>query len=146
MTEPKHDYGNGDSTFRAAGGEPGIRALVDSFYDIMEHDARFSDIWKMHPPTRDDKLARFLCAWSGGPRLYSEKYGAISIPGVHAHLAITADHTGQWLSCMEQALIQRDYPEDFRTYLLPQLAKPAERVRAICARNITRVEELAGDV
>ena len=147
LTEPTQAYGKGDSTFRAAGGEPGIRALVDAFYDIMENDARFSDIWNMHPPTRDssrDKLARFLCAWSGGPRLYSQKYGAISIPGVHAHLAIIAQHRDQWLSCMEQALIQREYPEDFRVYLLPQLAKPAERVRVICARNITP-DEVASD-
>ena len=148
LTEPAQEYGKADSTFRAAGGEPGLRVLVDAFFDIMEHDVRASDIWNMHPPTRDltrDKLASFLCAWTGGPRLYNEKYGAISIPGVHAHLAITAQHRDQWLSCMEQALRQCDYPEDFCDYLLTQLAIPADRVRAICEGNIAPIEEVGNN-
>ncbi len=38
-------YGTGDATFRAAGGEAGIRRLVDAFYDIMERDPRYRRIW-----------------------------------------------------------------------------------------------------
>jgi hemoglobin len=139
ISEVEHEYGKGDATFSAAGGEAGIRTLVDAFYDIMGSDERFGDIWTMHSEVNEvsrDKLARFLCAWTGGPRLYAEKYGAISIPGVHAHLAISSAHRDQWLGCMAQALQRCDYPEAFQTYMLTQLAVPAERIRTICASNL----------
>ncbi len=139
LTEPDLEYGKEDATFQAAGGEPGIRALVDRFYDIMATDERYRDIWLMHtqpPEVARDKLARFLCAWTGGPRLYSQKYGPISIPKVHSHLPISSAHRDQWLSCMGDALATQNYPARFQRYLLEQLAIPASRVRDICARNL----------
>lgn len=128
-------YGVGDATFRAAGGEPGIRTLVDAFYDIMAASPDYATIWSWHPGDNDvtrDKLARFLCAWMGGPRLYAEKYGPISIPGVHAHLQVTSVERDQWLNCMREALSLQDYPADLVEYLLRQLAVPAERIRMAC--------------
>jgi len=125
-------YGTGDATYQAAGGEAGIRQLVDDFYDIMEANPAFATIWSWHPQPNDvsrDKLARFLCAWTGGPRLYSEKYGPISIPQVHQHLKVTQTEQDQWLDCMGQALAKQGYPADLVDYLLVQLAVPAERVR-----------------
>ncbi len=84
-------YGTGGASYRAAGGEAGIRQLVDQFFDRMGSDERFATIYALHPEHKDasrDKLARFLCGWLGGPKLYNEKYGAIGIPRVHAHLSI----------------------------------------------------------
>ena len=129
-------YGTDDATFQAAGGEPGIRRLVDAFYDIMDSDARFAEIRNMHPDDLEvsrDKLARFLCGWMGGPRRYREKYGPITIPGAHAHLGVTAKERDQWLTCMGDALATQDYPESLVHYLLEQLAVPAERIRQVNA-------------
>lgn len=126
-------YGTGDATFQAAGGEPGIRSLVDAFYNIMAADAEYATILAWHPTDNTlsrDKLARFLCGWMGGPRRYQEKYGPISIPGVHAHLRVTERERDQWLSCMAKALKQQEYPETLVAYLLKHLSVPAERVRA----------------
>ena len=139
ISESDHEYGKADATYIAAGGEPGVRALVDAFYDIMGTDQNYREIFIMHPEVNEvsrDKLARFLCAWTGGPRLYAEKYGAISIPGVHAHLAISSDHRDQWLGCMAQALQHCEYPEAFQSYMLEQLAIAAARIRTICAKNL----------
>ncbi len=125
-------YGQGDATFKAAGGEDGIRRLVDSFYDIMDTNAEYQTIRRWHPKdltVSRDKLARFLCAWTGGPRRYSEKYGPISIPQAHAHLDVTEIERDQWLSCMARALAEQDYPQSLRDYLIEQLGVPAERVR-----------------
>jgi hemoglobin len=36
--------------------------------------------------TIKDKLSLFLMGWLGGPRLYADKYGSISIPQAHQHL------------------------------------------------------------
>jgi len=136
-------YGVGDTSFQAAGGEAGLFKLVDDFFDRMENDDRFSTIWRMHPEDKDmsrDKLARFLCGWLGGPRLYNEKYGAIGIPRVHAHLAIATPERDQWLTCMSESVQQQPFAADFKTYLMEQLYVPAEavRLRIAIARESTK--------
>ena len=125
-------YGIEDASFIAAGGEPGIRQLVDDFYDRMASDPRFAVIYNMHPENNEvsrDKLARFLCGWLGGPKLYREKYGGISIPRFHEHLAIATDERDQWLTCMRDTVAEQDFADDFKSYLLEQLFVPAEAIR-----------------
>ncbi|MCJ8336955.1 MAG: group II truncated hemoglobin [Pseudomonadales bacterium] len=123
-------YGVLDSSFSAAGGESGIYSLVENFYHQMETLPQAELIRSMHPADLTesiDKLARFLCGWLGGPKLYREKYGSISIPRAHQHLKVTATERDAWLLCMQQALLNTDYAEDFQQYLLNQLAVPANR-------------------
>jgi len=135
-------YGVGDTSFQAAGGEAGLFKLVDDFFDRMESDERFTTIWQMHPDDKDmsrDKLARFLCGWLGGPKLYNEKYGAIGIPRVHAHLAIETPERDQWLTCMSESVESQPFADDFKIYLMEQLFVPAEAVR----RRIAMAKELA---
>lgn len=125
-------YGQGDASFRAAGEEEGLRRLVDRFYELMETRPEAARIRAMHPADlaiSRDKLTRFLCGWLNGPKRYQEKYGAISIPGSHAHLAIGPGERDAWLACMRDALAEQPYPESFKVYLLRELSKPAERVR-----------------
>ena len=128
-------YGTGDASFQAAGGEAGIRRLVDRFYELMDSRDVARVIRAMHPAdlaTSRDKLATFLCGWLGGPRLYQAKYGGISIPGVHAHLAVDTAARDAWLTIMAEAVAAQDWDEEFKTYLMRQLAVPAERVRVVC--------------
>jgi len=125
-------YGIGASSFEAAGGEAGIFKLVNDFFDRMGNDERFATIWQMHPDDKEvsrDKLARFLCGWLGGPRLYNEKYGAIGIPRVHAHLDIETPERDQWLTCMAETVAEQAFAPDFKAYLMEQLFIPAEAVR-----------------
>ena len=56
--------------FVRLGGEGGVRALVDRFYDLMDLEPAYAEIRAMHPGTLDgsrDKLFWFLCGWLGGP-------------------------------------------------------------------------------
>lgn len=125
------NYGDGDASFQAAGGQVGIRQLVDDFYDLMGSDSRFAPIFAMHPDDNEmsrDKLALFLCGWLGGPKLFREKYGSIGIPRVHAHLPIGVSERDQWLTCMAEAIAKQTFAADFKDYLLRQLAVPAEAV------------------
>ena len=136
-------YGNGDASFRAAGGEAGLRRLVDTFFDRMGSDGRFATIYALHPEDKAisrDKLARFLCGWLGGPKLYNEKYGAIGIPKVHAHLAIATAERDQWLTCMTESVAEQPFAPDFKKYLMEQLFVPAEAVRRHCTAIRDRVE------
>ena len=133
-------YGIDDASFLAAGKENGIRKLVDDFFDRMGSDPRFEAIHGMHPDDKEvsrDKLARFLCGWLGGPKLYQKKYGGISIPRVHEHLAIATSERDQWLTCMRESVAEQPFDTEFRTYLMEQLFVPAEGVRR-------RVEKMRG--
>jgi len=139
----EHNYGVNDGSFRAAGGENGIRKLVDVFFDRMGSDARFATIYAMHPDDKEisrDKLARFLCGWLGGPKLYQEKYGAIGIPRVHQHLAIKTPERDQWLTCMAESVDEQPFDRSFKQYLMEQLYVPAEAVR----RRISKLSEEEG--
>lgn len=131
MTD-KRQYGDGDASYQAAGRFEGLQQLAERFYFYMETLPEAAVIRSMH---RDDltestdKLARFLSAWLGGPKLYSEKYGPIAIPRAHAHLPIGAAERDAWLLCMDRALAEQPYTADFKAYMLKQLAVPAERCR-----------------
>ena len=125
-------YGVEDASYQAAGGEVGIRQLVDDFYDTMDQLPVAAKIRAMHPAdlsSTRDKLARFLCGWLGGPKLYAEKYGSIHIPQAHARFAIGPEERDAWLLCMAEALKQQPYAPAFKRYLLEQLYVPAERSR-----------------
>lgn len=129
---PQRRYGIEDASFQAAGGESGIRKLVDNFFDRMGSDERFAVIYAMHPDDKElsrDKLARFLCGWLGGPKLFSEKYGGISIPRAHEHLEIATPERDQWLSCMKESVAEQPFADEFKAYLMEQLFVPAEGVR-----------------
>lgn len=124
-------YGFSDTSFKTAGGEMGIRKLVDDFYRFMDELPEAAVIRAMHKTDLTesrDKLTRFLCGWMGGPSLYAEKYGSINIPRDHSHLPIGAHERDAWLLCMERAIALQNYPQDFASYLLAQLRIPAERI------------------
>jgi len=129
-----HKFGQIDVSFNAAGGVEGVEKLVRDFYDLMDELPQAKTIRKMHPQDLSqsiDKLSRFLCGWLGGPRRYQEKYGSISIPGVHSHLHIGESEKQLWLLCMKKAIAKQNYSSEFSEYLLAQLSIPAERVREV---------------
>ena len=128
------EYGVLDASFQAAGGETGIRKLVDAFYHQMETLPEAQHIRSMHKTDLvmiKDKLAVFLIGWLGGPRDYGRKYGPISIPMFHRYLDIKEEERNAWLLCMQEALKDQAYAEDFKLYLLQQLSIPAERIRQV---------------
>jgi len=140
-------YGQDDASYQAAGQEAGIRALVNNFFDRMGSDPRFQPIYDMHPEHKAlsrDKLARFLCGWLGGPKLYNEKYGSISIPRDHAHLPIGYDEKNQWLTCMRESIDEQDFEASFKEYLIGALHVPAEGVRRR-REQVLQESRLAGD-
>ncbi len=124
-------YGFENTSFQAAGEVEGITQLVTAFYDIMAKLPEARELHDMHPDNIDisiDKLARFLCGWLGGPKRYQEKYGKINIPHAHQHLPVTQENHDAWLTCMDQAIDQQKYPEEFSSYLKTQLRVPANRI------------------
>ena len=85
MVVPRIDQ----SYYELLGGEEGVRALVDDFYDHMQLDERFAGIRAMHPQdmsTSRDKLFWFLSGWLGGPPLFEEKFGHPRLRARHYRL------------------------------------------------------------
>lgn len=97
----------GATPFVRLGGEEGVRALVDRFYDLMELEPRFAQLRAVHPGTLDaarDKLFWFLCGWLGGPQHYAERFGHPRLRARHLPYAIGSVERDQWMGCMLQAM------------------------------------------
>jgi hemoglobin len=104
--------------FEAIGGEPGVRALVDDFYDRMEANPAFAPLRKIHADDLGPMRARltdWLIGWMGGPVVYPERQpGRPCVVSAHAPFRIDAALADQWLACMQLALAEREMPEDWR--------------------------------
>lgn len=130
-TDARPIYGTQDASYQAAGGIEGIRRLVDDFYNIMDSWEPARTIRRMHAEdltVARDKLACFLSGWLGGPKLFQERYGSISIPMFHTSWPIGETERDAWLGCMAQAIERQPYSPGFKDYLLRQLRVPAERI------------------
>jgi len=125
--------------YQAAGELEGITKLVEEFYRNMDTLPEAETIRNMHPPDLAKsrrKLTYFLCGWLGGPRLFQEHYGPISIPGAHKRFPIGYEERDAWLLCMQRAIAVQPYSDQFKDYLLAALSIPAERVRQVNAGEI----------
>jgi hemoglobin len=122
--------------YLAAGELAGITRLVDEFYVNMDTLPEAKTIRNMHPEDLTEsrkKLTYFLSGWLGGPRLFQEHYGPISIPGAHKRFPIGYEERDAWLLCMQRALAVQPYSDELKDYLLAALSIPAERVREVNA-------------
>lgn len=93
--------------YDAIGGDRGIRALVDHFYDLMDELPETAHIRAMHPADLSesrDKLYEFLSGWFGGPPLYMEKRGHPRLRARHLPFPVDEAARDQWLLCMNRAL------------------------------------------
>ncbi|GGK73677.1 group II truncated hemoglobin [Amphritea balenae] len=137
MGTEKTEYGVDDNSYKAAGELEGLTRLVNDFYDIMDDIPESKRIRDMHPDDLSEsrkKLIYFLSGWLGGPRLYRETFGPISIPASHSHLDISHSESDAWILCMQKAVELQPYDEAFKEYLIKQLRVPAERIRMVCNR------------
>ncbi len=128
-----------NTPYQTAGGLAGITKLVDQFYLNMDTLPEADTIRKLHPQDLTEsrkKLTYFLCGWLGGPRLFQQHYGPISIPGAHKRFPIGYEERDAWLFCMQRAIAVQPFNEAFKEYLLAALSIPAERVRQVNAGEL----------
>ena len=95
------------TAYAMLGGDAGIRALVDRFYDLMELDPAYAELRAVHGASlasAREKLYLFLSGWLGGPSLYIGRYGHPRLRARHLPFAIGDVERDQWMACMTQAL------------------------------------------
>ncbi|MEQ1440516.1 group II truncated hemoglobin [Fontimonas sp. SYSU GA230001] len=118
--------------FDALGGESGVRALVDAFYDRMDAAPAYAGLRALHPADLSgsrDKLHWFLCGWSGGPQHYVERFGHPRLRARHLPFAIGESERDQWLACMADAMRTRALAPDLMQALLQALVPVADWMR-----------------
>jgi hemoglobin len=129
MVEPQATTG---TAFDALGGEFGVRALVDRFYDLMDLEPAYAGIRALHPDTLDgsrDKLHWFLCGWLGGPPHYVQRFGHPRLRARHLPYAIGLAERDRWLGCMKQALGERSVDGALAERLMTALFDTADWMR-----------------
>lgn len=118
--------------FVRLGGEGGVRALVDRFYDLMDLEPAYAEIRAMHPGTLEgsrDKLFWFLCGWLGGPDLYVQRHGHPRLRARHLPYAIGIRERDQWMACMIQALHEQQIDETLAERLAESFFGTADWMR-----------------
>lgn len=118
--------------YEILGGEQGVRALVDRFYDLMHTLPEAATIRALHPAElvgSRDKLFKFLSGWLGGPSLYVQEYGHPMLRARHLPFAIGAAERDAWMLCMTRALDERELDPLARTQLVSALYRVADHMR-----------------
>lgn len=118
--------------YESLGGDAGVRALVDAFYDRMDLEEAFAGIRRLHPASLDgsrDKLHWFLSGWLGGPQLYVERLGHPRLRARHLPFPIATAERDAWLACMRMALDDVAVPSPLAESLLNALFGTADWMR-----------------
>ena len=120
------------SPFDRLGGEPGVRALVDRFYDLMDLEPAYAHLRAVHGSdllSARDKLFWFLCGWLGGPSHYIERFGHPRLRARHLPFAIGLTERNQWLACMDQAMTELQVSPSLRQRLNESFFQTADWMR-----------------
>ena len=118
--------------YAALGGEPGVRALVDRFYDLMDLEPAYAGIRALHPGVLDgsrDKLYWFLCGWLGGPDHYVQRHGHPRLRARHLPYSIGIAERDQWLACMTQAMHEQQVDDTLAQSLAESFFGTADWMR-----------------
>ena len=118
--------------YELVGGDEQLRELVDRFYDLMDLEEGFAALRAMHPPSLEgsrDKLYHFLSGWTGGPDLYTPRYGNAFLRARHLPFSIGSNERDQWLTCMLMAMRDMGFSEDKQDILLNAFFRTADWMR-----------------
>jgi hemoglobin len=120
--------------FQQLGGEAGVRALVDHFYDLMDLEPQFAGLRALHPSTLEgsrDKLFWFLCGWLGGPSHYTDRFGHPMLRARHLPYRIGIAERDQWMACMMMAMQDQDVDETMARRLTESFFGTADWMRNV---------------
>jgi hemoglobin len=128
-TETRHPWGDEDTPYLQIGGEQGVRALVESFYDIIEEESpSLRDMLPANTAGSRRKLFEYLTGWLGGPPIYVEKRGHPRLRMRHAPFSIGQPEADEWMRCMRAAFDRSGLRGELRLFLDDRLAPLADHM------------------
>jgi len=121
--------------FEMLGGADRVKALVETFYDVMS--AKEPALAKLHVCDPDgavartprDRFALFLIGWLGGPDDYIQKHGHPRLRMRHGRVAVNLAMRDAWLRCMTAAMEQHGVTGEARAFLDGRFAEVADFLR-----------------
>ena len=123
-----------DSLFTRLGGEAGVRAQVETLYDIIEQDAAARPLHELHLQGAGVANSRaeqfnYLCGFFGGPQHYVMRHGHARLREIHEHVPIGPEMRDMWLDCMVKAIDQRGIEPELAAQLMRHFKVAAEASR-----------------
>lgn len=122
------------SLYERLGGDVGVRALVETFYDIIEQDEDAKELHLLHlrgfgvAHSREEQF-NYLCGFFGGPQYYVMQHGHSRLKEIHEHVPIGPEMRDLWLTCMARAVAQRGIDEPLAALLMRHFKAAAETAR-----------------
>ncbi|MGH1541296.1 MAG: group II truncated hemoglobin [Arenicella sp.] len=122
---------NRQTLYYKMGGESSLKALVETFYDIVETDPDGEPVHVLHLQGFGVNHLRqaqfeFLSGFFGGPQLYIEKTGHSNLRLMHEHVEIGAVERDSWLLCMEKAIDKVGFEAEIKDQLMQGFTRSAE--------------------
>ncbi|MFW5963615.1 MAG: group I truncated hemoglobin [Natronomonas sp.] len=95
--------------YERLGGQDGIRAVVDDFYDRLQDDDELGPFFEdADMETLRKTQTDFLCEAAGGP----ETYDAAPVREAHLHVPFTPAHIQRAVDLLSESLEEFDVPEE----------------------------------
>ncbi|PWA12759.1 globin [Pueribacillus theae] len=117
-----------NTPYEAIGGSQMIDVWVDAFYDKV---GRHPDLIPIFPDDLTEtarKQKQFLTQFLGGPPLFNEEHGHPMLRARHLPFPITPKRAEAWLSCMNQAMEEVNFPQPWREQIFNRLTKVAHHM------------------
>ena len=121
--------------FEQLGGAERVKALVETFYDVMsEQEPELAKLHPCDPPgvvarTPRDRFAMFLIGWLGGPEDYVLQHGHPRLRMRHGRVGVNIAMRDAWVRCMNAAMEKHAITGEVRTFLDARFAEVADFLR-----------------
>lgn len=118
--------------YKLIGKKEGISKLVDRFYFFMDTLEDAKECRALHGKDLSNsayKLTLFLTGWFGGPNDFVEKFGHPMMRKRHFPFRIGALEKNQWLLCMENALDEKGFSQNDKSFMMKSFISLADRIQ-----------------
>ncbi len=119
------------SVYEQLGEMPYFEALVDRFYDGVEHDDVLAPLYPEAPDFTGarHRLTLFLAQYWGGPTTYNEERGHPMLRARHLPYPVGPLQRDRWLVHMTAAVEASDASDELQQELLAYFLRAAEHLR-----------------
>lgn len=124
--------------YEQLGGEDKVRAIVETFYDVMsESEPALAQLHVCEPGKGvvargpRDRFALFLVGWLGGPDGYIKQFGHPRLRMRHARVPVDVAMRDAWLRAMAVALDRHAVTGELRRFLDGRFAEVADFMRNV---------------